>query len=816
MAIKCLKLNKKTSFMSRKRKWKKFFMVSREINRSLSVILLFVFAVASFFSFFNLAGAVGKFINHYYSILFGLGKYFFAGLLLMLSFFLYWHNYKNNRVNLRFTHYFGAFLLMFSTCGLATYWVWLKLPVADVGALIDKIAVYQGGGYLGFVSMIILVKSIGNILTAIILTTLLIVSLMLTLQMSLNQLIKKTYILEWLAKGIWWFLVSLGGLFVTIGQGIKNLFTSKKAAVEEEAEEELSDDLDFDAEQEPAVMEMTNRKLDPELMASNAEVLDLNDAADEDLEEADEEASEADDQLSSDEEIVGVPVYEASDNQLLKKNQFEIDDNEVLFPYQTDEILNYEQSLGLDILDKQSAKPQNEDIKTRSQQIKKTLQNFGIDVEMKDIKVGPVVTQFSVKPAEGIKLSRITALQDDLSLALSAYPLRIEAPIPGKPYVGLEVPNKQTSIVRLKPMMESEEYTNRKNNLQIALGQDVAGKTWFADISKMPHLLVAGQTGSGKSVCLNAIIVSLLYQNQPSDLRFVMVDPKRVELTLYNGIPHLLTPVITDVPRTLNAFKWTVSEMERRYTILSKFGKRDIASYNTIAKEKMPYLVFIIDELSDIMLTAGRDVEAYIVRLTQMARAVGIHLIIATQRPSVNVITGLIKANIPARIAFSVASNTDSRTILDKAGAEKLLGKGDMLFQDPSESEPRRIQGVYISDEEVKRISLTLKENLEVPISYQDEIVNNDTGHEINASDKTFGGIGDVNGDDPLYQQAVEIVYQTKKASASYLQRRLRIGFTRAARLIDLMEENGVVGPAQGAKPREILNEQISSDTINK
>jgi S-DNA-T family DNA segregation ATPase FtsK/SpoIIIE len=295
-----------------------------------------------------------------------------------------------------------------------------------------------------------------------------------------------------------------------------------------------------------------------------------------------------------------------------------------------------------------------------------------------------------------------------------------------------------------------------------------------------------------------------------------MVDPKRVELTLYNGIPHLLTPVITDVPRTLNAFKWTVAEMERRYTILSKFGKRDIASYNAIAQEKMPYLVFIIDELSDIMLTAGRDVEAYIVRLTQMARAVGIHLIIATQRPSVNVITGLIKANIPARIAFSVASNVDSRTILDKAGAEKLLGKGDMLFQDPSESEPRRIQGVFVSDEEVKRAAIFLKQNLETPISYPDEIVNNENGHEINASDKTFGGVGDFEGDDPLYRQAVEIVMQTKKASASYLQRRLRIGFTRAARLIDIMEESGVVGPAQGAKPREILNDQVSSDIINK
>lgn len=804
--------------MSRNRKLKKFFMLSRELQRSLSVILLFTLAIASFLSFFNIAGAFGRFINHYYSILFGWGKFVFAVLLLLLSVFLYWHNYKNNRVNLRFAHYFGAFLLILNSCGLATYWVWLHLPLADAGALIDKIALYQGGGYLGFVGMIVLVKFLGDILAGILLGSLLLVGVMLTFQTSLNQLIKKTYVIEWLAKGIWWFLVSVAGLFATLFTAIGDKL-SKRGEKAEEVEDDdaaIDEDADFDADGEPAVAEMVNRKLelDDGLPESNAEFVDLNDGSEEEMENEYEASDEvgADD----DEEIVGVPVFEASESQLLKKDQHEIADNELLFPYQTDEILQYQQDLSLNILEKQSAKPQNEDIKTRSQQIKKTLQNFGIEVEMKDVKVGPVVTQFSVKPAEGIKLSRITALQDDLSLALSAYPLRIEAPIPGKPYVGLEVPNKQTTIVRLKPMLESEEYTGRKNNLQIALGQDVAGKTWFADISKMPHLLVAGQTGSGKSVCLNAIIISLLYQNQPSDLRFVMVDPKRVELTLYNGIPHLLTPVITDVPRTLNAFKWTVAEMERRYTILSKFGKCDIASYNAIAQEKMPYLVFIIDELSDIMLTAGRDVEAYIVRLTQMARAVGIHLIIATQRPSVNVITGLIKANIPARIAFSVASNTDSRTILDKAGAEKLLGKGDMLFQDPGESEPRRIQGVYISDEEVKRATLMLKENLETPIVYPEEIVNNDSGHDINHGDRTFGAVDDFSGDDPLYRQAVDIVMQTKKASASYLQRRLRIGFTRAARLIDIMEENGVVGPAQGAKPREILNDQISGDIIDK
>ncbi|EKD42958.1 MAG: hypothetical protein ACD_72C00521G0001, partial [uncultured bacterium] len=358
----------------------------------------------------------------------------------------------------------------------------------------------------------------------------------------------------------------------------------------------------------------------------------------------------------------------------------------------------------LNLLFTSKSKPTSGDIKGNAETIKDTFQNFGIDVDMGEVRVGPTVTQYSFKPAKGVKLTRITTLSNDLALALAAHPIRIEAPIPGQSLVGIEVPNEKVAMVTLKELLESKEFSERPHNMHIALGKDVAGKVWFADLLKMPHLLIAGATGSGKTVCINTVILSLLYQNSPETLRFIFVDPKRVELTLYNGIPHLLTPVITDSAKTINALKWTIGEMERRFDVLAKDGKRDILSYNKTAKEKLPYIVFVIDELADLMATAASEVESGIIRIAQMARAVGIHLIVATQRPSVEVITGLMKANIPARIAFSVASLVDSRTILDCQGAEKLLGRGDMLFLTADLSKPKRVQGAFVSEEEMKRV----------------------------------------------------------------------------------------------------------------
>lgn len=431
--------------------------------------------------------------------------------------------------------------------------------------------------------------------------------------------------------------------------------------------------------------------------------------------------------------------------------------------------------------------------------IKKTLGDFGIDVEMGEVNVGPTVTQYTLRPTTGVKLSQIAGLQNDLALALAASSLRMELPIPGKSLVGIEVPNKTSAIVRLREVMQTNEFINHKSKLALALGRDVAGHPQLADLTKMPHLLIAGATGTGKSVAINSLLVSLLYRNTPQDVKFIVVDPKRVEMTPYNGIPHLLTPVVTDHEKAVNALKWAVGEMDRRYKLLAEAGKRNILEYNESAGLTLPYIVILVDELADLMAVAQADVEAAIVRLAQMARAVGIHLVLATQRPSVEIITGLIKANITSRIAFAVASQIDSRTILDSSGAEKLLGNGDMLFISADFNKPRRVQGAYIGEKEVKKVVDFFKAQVGAVI-YNEEILE---------KPKRALGIPGFEGsnegdDDPLLEEAQEEVMRAGKASASLLQRRLRVGYARAARLLDLLEEKGIIGPGDGAKPRDV------------
>lgn len=450
----------------------------------------------------------------------------------------------------------------------------------------------------------------------------------------------------------------------------------------------------------------------------------------------------------------------------------------------------------LDLLAEHDGEPTAGDINANQDKIQKTLANFGIEVEMGTVNVGPTVTQYTLKPSEGVKLASITALSNDLALALAAHPIRIEAPIPGQSLVGIEVPNKAVAIVSLREILSSDEFRKRKSNLTVAIGKDVAGRAQVADIDRMPHLLIAGATGSGKSVCINGIILSLLYTNSPDELKLIIVDPKRVELASYNDVPHLLTPVITEVPKTINALKWVVGEMDRRYQVLSVAAKRNLASYNQTAAEPMPYILVIIDELADLMAVAANDVETAIIRLAQMARAVGIHLIVATQRPSVDVITGLIKANITSRIAFSVASQTDSRTILDNAGAEKLLGRGDCLFISAELSKPKRIQGAMVTDADIEKVTSFLKQGAKP--DYNTQVVEK-VGRHLEG-----GGFGSSDGDE-LLEEAQALVVRSQKASASFLQRRLRVGYARAARLLDLLEERGVIGPGEGAKPRDVL-----------
>ena len=449
----------------------------------------------------------------------------------------------------------------------------------------------------------------------------------------------------------------------------------------------------------------------------------------------------------------------------------------------------------LELLELKSSEAKSGDLERGTELIVKTLHQFGIDVEVEEVRVGPTVTQYALKPPAGIKLARIVALQNDLALALAAHPIRIEAPIPGKSLVGIEVPNQTIGRVCLRELLESKEFKHRKSSFSVPLGKDITGATQMMMVERAPHMLVAGATGSGKSVCLNDIIISLLYQNGPDDLKFIMVDPKRVELSVYAGIPHLLIPPIVKADEAINALKWAVREMERRLDHLSKFGAKDIDSYNAKSKERMPRIIIVIDELADLMSQNKRDVEAVIVRIAQMARAAGIHLILATQRPSVDVITGTIKANIPTRLAFAVASQVDSKTILDVGGAEKLLGRGDMLMSTPELSKPKRAQGAYVAESEIERVVAFLKEESEPDYNYQ-----------ITEGSSSAGGVSmDPADQDTLLDDAIEIAIDAGKVSTSFLQRRMKVGYSRAARIVDLMEKLGVVGPADGAKPREVL-----------
>jgi len=474
----------------------------------------------------------------------------------------------------------------------------------------------------------------------------------------------------------------------------------------------------------------------------------------------------------------------------------------------------------LDLLEKKQAPADAGDIQQNAAIIKNTLDEFGIDVEMEGANIGPRVTQFTLRPPSGVKLTRITALETNIALNLAAQSLRMEAPIPGKKAVGIEVPNRKAADVRLYSILSSPEWEKINEPLSFAIGKDIAGGVMVGELNRMPHLLIAGQTNSGKSVMINTLLTSLLYRNSPSDLKLILVDPKQVEMAAYEDIPHLITPIITEPEKTISALKWAVNEMQRRYPLLAEHKVKDIKTYNQKIRANnlkiavndedgnpqdhenaaMPYIVIVIDELNDLMSMAGKEVEALIVRLAQKARAVGIHLVLATQSPRVDVITGLIKANIPARIAFTATTQTESRIIMDQNGAEKLLGMGDMLYITATMSKPKRIQGAFVNEAEVHKIADYLR--MQSPPQYNDEVVS----QPVHLNGK--GGVimdFDMSNDDDLYKDAVRVVIDSNKASASLLQRRLRVGYARAARLIETMEDQGIIGPADGARSREVL-----------
>jgi len=452
-----------------------------------------------------------------------------------------------------------------------------------------------------------------------------------------------------------------------------------------------------------------------------------------------------------------------------------------------------------------------DELKANAQKLVDTLESFGVRTRVLDISRGPAVTRYEVQPMAGVKISRITSLADDIALNLAVADVRMEAPIPGKPAVGIEVPNHKKTPVYIRSVFESQAFLRMTSPLGIALGKDIAGVAQVADLCKMPHLLIAGSTGSGKSVCVNSIIMSLLFRSSPEDVKLLLIDPKVVELAEYNGIPHLLMPVVTEPKKAAGALGSAVQEMERRYHMFAENNVRDIKSFNKLAAtdptlEKMPYIAIIIDELADLMMVVGKDVEDSICRIAQKARAAGMHLIVATQRPSVDVITGLIKANIPSRIAFAVSSQVDSRTILDGAGAEKLLGMGDMLFMPVGAPKPTRIQGTFVRDEEISRVLNFIKQS--ATVQYDEAMIEAMERHAIQDGKKSGSGSADSDedsGSDPMLKQAVEVVIDAGQASTSLLQRRCKLGYARAARIMDEMEEKGIIGPYEGAKPRAVL-----------
>ena len=755
------------------------FSLSADVKRNTAGVILFALAVLFILGFFGYAGTVGDFLNKASGKAIGWAKLIFPLFLIASGVVLLFKKQTLFYV----TKIIG---LVFAFISIAGFMHWF-FPLANMQKMAE---LGRGGGYLGYTVAYTLIKYLGNAGSLVIILTLFFVGIIVAFEFSFVHFFgrfkkaKEDDVID--AEGE----KSDADAIPAVVNNLENI--EPKLERPADSEEVINADADALAEENIGKIKFVEGRdqfVDPDL----------------------EDDAEFEDDLFSQKEL---PAKKTNFSRKKNNRQWK-------FP-------------PLDILDKTTGKARGGDVEKNAEIIEKTLRNFGIEVERGEIKTGPAVTQYSFRPAVGVKIAKILSLQNDLSLAL-ANPIRIEAPIQGKSLFGIEVPNRDSSLVILRKILESAEFKARKSNLTIAIGEDVSGNYIFDCLDRMPHLLVAGATNTGKSVCINSIITSLLYQNSPEDLKFIMVDPKRVELSLYNGIPHLLTDVIVDNAKVVNALKWALSEMDKRYKLFQEIGVRDISSYNEklrngetrtltdaetgeiseVDLKKLPYVAIIIDELADLMGSHGKEVEGVIVRIAQMARAVGIHLILSTQRPEVKVITGLIKANITTRIALQVATQIDSRTILDMAGAEKLLGKGDLLYASTKSPKPKRIQGVYVTEKEVKDIVKFIKTENPKDEEEDDELEEAVSNSVSNATQE-LNGTGSFNDDqgDELYEIAKKEIMQSKKASASFLQRRLRVGYARAARLLDILEDKGVVGPADGAKPREIYGLPEQEQTV--
>lgn len=735
------------------------FEIKASVMREISAILYLAIGIFTFMSLNNNFGIVGEFWVSILNPVLGWGArlmpFVFLGMSLVLFF--------SKKISFTLPKLLGIFLMLVATLGIFH----LSVPM---DAIYAEARAGNYGGYIGFVVNFLFrqIMNVGHLGASVMLFTMFIVGFLLTFQISIVS-------------------------FLSFFKPNIKIVKQKASVLAKEEEKAIMDDDDalsaLDEEDDLSEDDLNNSKFRAK-SDDSAEIVTIKRPL-----------------------ISTSPVPSAT----RKIHLIEEDAEEKPQAEAVDGPADYSnwEPPSLDLLNPAVADIYSDDslLQDNAKKIRDKLMQFGIEVEMHEVHVGPTVIQYTLRPHEGIKLSKILGLKSDLALALAAKAIRIEAPIPGKSLVGIEVPNDHRSLVHLRELLESKEFGEIESNLKLPIGRDVAGKPVCGDLSAMPHLLVAGATGSGKSVGMNTFLLSLLYQNSPVDLRLILVDPKRVELTSYNGIPHLLTPVINDPEKAAIALRWAVQEMNRRYQICAEGRHKNIQEYKACTEihegsedaghPNMPHILIVIDELADLMMAAGKEVEASICRIAQMARAVGIHLIVATQRPSVDVITGLIKANIPARIAFAVSSQVDSRTILDGAGAEDLLGKGDMLYLPGGMNKPQRVQGVFVSTKETERITNHLK--LMAPPDYMDDIIS------PRVAQQKVQGIPESDlaelDDTELYEQAINVIRESRKASASLLQRRLKVGYARAARLLDVMEENGAIGPVNGAKAREIYIE---------
>lgn len=738
--------------------------VASQVMREIWAVCYMALCVLTVLSIKGGLGFVGELWNSFLTPIFGWGLFAVPVLLGGISLALFFAR----RVDFDATRILGIGLMVVSVLGT----LHLAVPADDIYE-VAKIGQY--GGYIGFVSSFLSRQVLGITGSYVVFLALFLISILLTFSVSLREILA---LFEWKLER------------KQTKKEPKAFIKKSLFGGEEDADDMIIHTMRAQAgDEEEVVFEFDDSDDEDTLRLKRVEPVRGNVAAI-NKDSSNEKNEDLGEKIPVDKIAEALEQAEAEAEEVEEESVWEFPSLDLLNGAREDVTMNE------DVL------------REKAETIKQKLAQFGIEVKMHDVHVGPTVIQYTLKPAEGIKLSKITGLKSDLALALAAKAIRIEAPIPGKSLVGIEVPNDARSIVRLRELLESEEFIAMQkktdSKLLIPLGRNVSGEPVVADLAKMPHLLIAGATGSGKSVATNAMLLAFLYQNSPKDLKLILIDPKQVELRSYNSIPHLLTPVITEPDRAAIALRWVVAEMNRRYTVCADSGHRNIDDYNAdmSSPQRMPKIVVLIDELADMMMAAGKEVEASICRIAQMARAVGIHLVVATQRPSVDVITGLIKANIPARIAFTVASQIDSRTILDGMGAEDLLGQGDMLYLSGTMGKPSRLQGVFVSTEEIQKVANRVKLINDIEPAYNDDITARKTaGIKVNgvpASEVIDGG-------DDLYDQAVELIKQHQKASATMLQRHLKVGYSRAARLIDMLEENGVIGPATGAKPRGVF-----------